>query len=263
MQNSAIPIVPVHCFTKIANVGDAINLPLISRLFGVHAIFADQDDEHVLAIGSLLQRANRYSKVWGTGLLHDSLLVADVPAESIHALRGKLSYAAMRAQGFQLRDIPLGDPGFMVAKILREGFNELPKTHRLGVVAHYVDRGHPWLRQMLSDPAVADLNVHDDPDVFLQKLAGCEAVVSSSLHGLVFAEALGIPNIWLKLSEKVLGEGFKFRDWFSLAEDPQTFPELPGHSENSEYWITRARLHNMDIDCAALFDSFPRVDWHL
>jgi hypothetical protein len=65
---------------------------------------------------------------------------------------------------------------------------------------------------------VADLNVHADPEIFLASLAGCEAVASSSLHGLIFAEALRVPNVWIELSGKVHGGGFKFRDWFSLAE---------------------------------------------
>jgi hypothetical protein len=260
MENTAIPTVPVHCFTKVANVGDQMNLPLISRLFGVQAVLAGQDKEHVLAIGSLLQRANRHSKIWGTGLLHHSLPVADIAPTSVRALRGKLSYTAMRDKGFALGDIPLGDPGFLVAEVLREQHSNSPKTYRLGVAAHYVDRDQPWLQQILADPVVADLSVHDEPDVFLRKLTACEAVASSSLHGLVFAEALAIPNVWLKLSNKVLGDGFKFHDWFSLAETPQTLPELPDHAISAEHWARRARLHDIRIDRAALLASFPRVE---
>ncbi len=259
MQETSNPIVPVHCFTRIANVGDRINLPLISALFGVQAVVAGQEDEHVLAIGSLLQRANAYSRIWGTGLLHGSLPMAEFPAANVRALRGKLSYAALRRKGFALRDIPLGDPGFLVAEMPPGRYHYLPKAHRLGVVAHYVDRGHPWLSQILADPAVVDLNVHDDPDDFLQKLAACEAVASSSLHGLVFAEALGIPNVWLKLSDKVLGEDFKFHDWFSLADNPQTLPCLPDSGKSCEPWTGRARLHDMRIDRAALMECFPPV----
>jgi hypothetical protein len=46
------------------------------------------------------------------------------------------------------------------------------------------------------------------------------------LHGLVLADAIGIPNVWTLLSEnKVVGHGFKFRDYYSAfdIDDPIPF----------------------------------------
>jgi pyruvyltransferase len=127
----------------------------------------------------------------------------------------------------------------------------------LGVAARYADRSHPWVERILADPDVADLNVHTDPSDFLQKTVECEAVVSSSLHGLIFAEALKIPNLWIKLSDKVLGEGFKFRDWFSLADFPQEEPELPSNKDTAKNLAARTILHGMRIDQESLIGSFP------
>jgi pyruvyltransferase len=56
------------------------------------------------------------------------------------------------------------------------------------------------------------------PAAVLQDIDKCDAILSSSLHGLVCADSLNIPNGWLSLSDKVFGKGFKFRDHFSATE---------------------------------------------
>jgi hypothetical protein len=121
----------------------------------------------------------------------------------------------MRASGIALKNVTLDDPGFLIGKIA-EGWPQVKKEYRLGIAAPYVDRMNPWVQSLLATWRIS--NVHADPEIFLANLAGCEAVASSSLHGLIFAEALRVPNVWIELSGKVHGGGFKFRDWFSLAE---------------------------------------------
>ena len=58
---------------------------------------------------------------------------------------------------------------------------------------------------------------------YMAALSGCEAIASSSLHGIVFAHAYGIPAVHVQLSDRVLGEGFKFDDYrasIGSAHDP-------------------------------------------
>ena len=49
----------------------------------------------------------------------------------------------------------------------------------------------------------------------IDEILKCNKIVSSSLHGIVLAEAYGIPAKWEKYSDDVLGNGFKFRDYLS------------------------------------------------
>jgi hypothetical protein len=95
--------------------------------------------------------------------------------------------------------------------------------------------------------------------VFLENLAGCESVASSSLHGLIFAEALQVPNVWIELSDKVLGGGFKFRDWFSVVEMPQLEPDVPRSTDEMIRLTERATLHGMRIEVDSLINSFPQL----
>lgn len=245
---------PISYFIKIRNVGDALNPILVDKLFGLDTRWSDRRQPHITAIGSLTV-VSPLSCVWGSGLMHEQAKVEEASASRIFALRGKLSYAQFVRSGIRPGDIPLGDPGFLISQLhLAPTF----KKFRIGIAAHYVDRDHPWVRSSLLEPGVADLNVHHDPESFLQRMRQCEVVVSSSLHGLVFAEALGIPSIWIRLSDSVAGDGFKFRDWYSLAaEPPETMPALPG--ETLDAVASRAALHDMRIDIEGLKSSFPSV----
>ena len=38
------------------------------------------------------------------------------------------------------------------------------------------------------------------------------------MHGLIAADSLGIPNQWFALSEQVIGNGYKFADYYSVFE---------------------------------------------
>jgi hypothetical protein len=251
--------VPIHYFTGVNNVGDLLNPFLVSRLFGVRTHLAvDPSLPHLIGIGSFIQTANQQSHVWGTGAISSSSKIADLDVDKIHALRGKLSHNLLSSSGLKLRDMPLGDPGFLVGR-LEHGVSPSKKS-RLGIAPHYVDRQHPWVNKLLANPDVIDLNVHRPVEEFLTAISSCEAVVSSSLHGLIVAEALGIPNVWIKLSDDVIGDGFKFRDWFSLANRPQNEPELPidGAAEDIVAELCdRARLHEMQINRQELVDAFP------
>jgi hypothetical protein len=57
--------------------------------------------------------------------------------------------------------------------------------------------------------------VFDPPADVVGAIAGCDFVLSSSLHGLVVADSFGIPNAWLRVSDRQRGEGFKYRDYYA------------------------------------------------
>jgi pyruvyltransferase len=237
------------------NVGDQVNPWLLRRLFGLEAVLPQSRAQpHLLAVGSIMVFANKYSRIWGTGIMQPGDRIGDIVPGNVHAVRGKLTHERLRQLGMPIGDVPLGDPAFLAARAFAEGGSH-EKRFRCGIAAHYVDRGHAWVQEALRDSDFADLNVHLPVSEFLERMISCEAVISSSLHGLIFAEALGIPNVWVEFSDRVAGGGFKFRDWFSLAEQPQAAPGRP--TEPAEAIARRARLHDIGIDVNALTSAFP------
>jgi hypothetical protein len=52
----------------------------------------------------------------------------------------------------------------------------------------------------------------------VKAISECKLILSQSLHGLIVADALGIPNVWIEPSSKMIGGEFKFHDYFSTIE---------------------------------------------
>ena len=80
--------------------------------------------------------------VWGTGL-DPAEPVGELDGERIWALRGKLTYALLKPEIAGLRDVPLGDPLYLVGRRAAALAPSRIITHRLGIVPQLVDRDHP------------------------------------------------------------------------------------------------------------------------
>jgi len=242
-------------FLRIPNVGDRINPALIRALSGQQAVWTDDFSKpHLLACGSMLPQATAMSSVWGTGAM-GPLVVGAPKAENIHALRGPLTAIALRDSGVAVGDVPLGDPAFLAPSLF--GLARNMRGTRIGVAAHYRDRFHPIVQRLLQSEESVDLNVHAEPREFIRAMTECRAVISSSLHGLIFAEAIGIPNLWIKLGDEIAGGSFKFTDWFATTKWPQLRPCFPSENDNAASLARQAELHESKIDSAALAAAFP------
>ncbi len=209
------------------NVGDAVAPLLVESLTSRPSMLArSAEAPYLLSIGSLLQTSTRNAFVWGTGLIHPDAPIGDLDAAHVLAVRGKLTYANLVRNGIRVRDIPLGDPGTLFARRLatRHAAAARAPHFALGLVPYVFDRAHPFFVAAARDPRVKVLDVCAPVETFFSDLASCEAIASSSLHGLIFGEAFGLPTLWIEVSDQVTGSPFKFADWFSLSENPQRAP---------------------------------------
>lgn len=248
---------PISYFIRLPNIGDRINPEIVEAITRRPARWTgNRTQPHLLATGSLLSTATTQSHVWGTGLIHPARGIGSADAAKIFALRGKLTYAEVRKAGLRIPDVPLGDPAVLVSSNLGLTKSERPH-YRLGLVPHYVDRLHPYLADVARHDGVAVLDVRQPPEAFLRKLRECRAVVSSSLHGLVFADALGIPSLWMELTDEIVGDGFKFRDWFSTSSNPQSEPFRPRSVAELASAEQRCEPRAPEIDTEALATALP------
>lgn len=93
------------------------------------------------------------------------------------------------------------------------------KKYQIGIVPHYVD--YKAATELLSGIGndVTLIDVKQDPESFISKITECESIASSSLHGLILADAYNIPNIWIEFSNLVVGKGWKFMDYYSTTSN--------------------------------------------
>lgn len=205
------------------NWGDDINYHFIRHLTKRDvAIYFDTPvamalkRSNYLCIGSTLNYLpTRQTIVWGAGVIDDSLDMRAEP-ERVLAVRGPLSRDYLLARGIACPEV-YGDPALLIPYFYRPTRYESTRRKRIGIVPHYKDKDSPVLAAIgrnHPDLDFLDIVNYGKWTNFIDRLCDCDAVFSSSLHGLIVAEAYGIPNYWIQVSGNVLGNGFKFRDYF-------------------------------------------------
>jgi hypothetical protein len=218
--------------SEINNFGDALNPILIEKLFSIKNHIKDANHAKLFAIGSILQ--NLYCKkkyrfisffqrlylpaahVWSSGLITPPARGCRLKRKiKIFALRGHYTRDILQYHTKQdLSRIPLGDAGLLASDLLIK----IPsKAHRVGIIPHLVDEKNELIPDLIKlVPGSTLINICGDPFETLNKISSCEIILSSSMHGLIAADSLGIPNQWIKFSDEVIGNDFKFKDYYSV-----------------------------------------------
>lgn len=250
--------IKLHYSASKPNWGDQLSPAICKLLSGRDVVYAKVGNCDLIAIGSILSRLKEvfFAKrvhVWGTGFIE--AVPPHKTRHIIHAVRGKKT--AELLTNVEIKTF--GDPGLLCDRLL-PNYRDIPKTVPLGIVPHYKDRDDPAIRDFIrNNPGTAVIDVFSDTLPYLEKLASCRCILSSSLHGLVAADALEIPNSWLTLSDHVIGEGFKFRDYYSIYDIPEPSPlSLEEFSRHKQAQIIESYIRpNLTVIKQALADAFP------
>ncbi len=214
-----------HHDPSIRNFGDWLSPLVVELVSGRQVEHASLDECELVAIGSLIEVVlesprSEPVQLWGTGFIRDGPSTSD-PRVRVAALRGPLTAGRFES----VPDPALGDAGLLCHHLLGR---RPPKRHPLGIVTHYVDLELPLIGEYRRHGRYPLLSPLMRPTDFVRAVAECEVIVSSALHGVITADALGIPNRWTVLSERVLGAGYKFRDYLGLFGVPDVSPvDLP------------------------------------
>ena len=188
------------------NFGDDLNPWILGQLSGATFRWGSTSGAHVLGVGSIGARATGDSWVMGSGLLRP-LGAGDRPKVGrVLALRGALTAEMLRVEAPYL-----GDPVCLIDRLL-------PRPSGggggLGVVPHAINVA-AWRRALRAREDARVIDPAGGPLAVVRAIAACDRVASQSLHGLVVADAYGIPAVWMEPSEGMVGGRFKFDDYFT------------------------------------------------
>jgi hypothetical protein len=215
--------------SNLRNFGDWLSPLICEAISRGKVVFADPHHCQLIAIGSILKKLHKTNRwffrrkiaIWGTGSIGEQGTYSS--HHDYHAVRGKLSRNKISSSKYA--HITLGDPGLLCESVWSGNIQQ--KNFAVGLVPHYIDHAHPLLKELLNNSKHFTLiNVYDHPIKVIEQIARCEMVLSSSLHGLIVADALQIPNAWIKLSNLIGPNDFKFHDYYSIYDisDIKPFP---------------------------------------
>jgi pyruvyltransferase len=126
-----------------------------------------------------------------------------LPRAQVVALRGRRTESVIGRQAPLLGDIGI---------VLNTMFTPTYKKD-LVVVPHLADK-----QLVTAYPGADVISLSDHPRVVMEQMRHYNRVVTSSLHGLIAADALGITHKWVP-SKEVLGGDWKFQDYASAFDD--------------------------------------------
>lgn len=203
------------CKEAVYNFGDLIT-PLLLNAYGLieytEADTGNGSATNLVIVGSVLNPYwnNHPLTIVGAGLLWDER--KNFPMDGTLALRGKLTKDRLGVT----KDIPLGDPGLLVSRILPMPAASASSEKSIGILPHWKDYASPRLDAYRNNPRYKIINPRCEVLFAAREICSCSAIIASSLHGLIIADSYGIPNIRLEFgSKQVDTNDFKYRDYYS------------------------------------------------
>jgi pyruvyltransferase len=171
------------------------------------------DKKVLVPIGSTIARGNKKTTFWGNGFLNKK---ESFKGGKIYAVRGKYTDEKLRKDGFKGCSV-YGDPALLLP-IIYPIHNRCIKRNEIGIIPHYLDL--PYFQANYSNKyKIIDLTTNNVEGI-ISEICSCKKILSTSLHGIIVAQAYDIPALWIKKND-IGTDGFKFHDYFSSVEIPQ------------------------------------------
>ena len=262
--------IPVFYWDQVPNCGDELSRYLVSKLLSNRLKkeilkVPSWKEGKLVTVGSLFNINLLMTKCtyWGTGCLGKehffkqelstnyplSILNFFIPLNikraiyrsrsKVFAVRGPLSRDLLLTVGVKCPKI-FGDPALLLPDVYIP--RELEKKY-FGLVLHHtqlskIEQTRAFCSNL--DGRLIDISCSTNSEIenFVDEVTSCSKVFSSSLHGIIIAQAYGIPAQWVEFKGRPINTEveFKFKDYFLGAGQIVQKPlELDGLEDLEKY----------------------------
>ncbi|CAF4225655.1 unnamed protein product [Rotaria sp. Silwood2] len=203
------------------NFGDKLSHVLIKAIvnFNVTVITDDAhklicDKPKLLAIGSIIHFACPNDVIWGSGLISPSAFISHWKSMpnltfDIRAVRGPTTRSILMSELNLTVPAIYGDPALLLPYYLISFKKSTKPVIRRLLILHYTDADKQTITSGLNQ--VVTVHVLLPWNELLSLIVQSELVISTSLHGIIVAEAFGVPA---RLLKSPLLDLFKFHDYY-------------------------------------------------
>lgn len=196
---------------SFTNFGDYLSLKLVERMLQkkvtvVNHTFAGKK---LFAIGSIISKASTGDVIWGAGIkgLHLQKKDYKFTALDVRAVRGPLTRAFL-LENFGIKSPQIyGDPALLIPYFFPEFKRQKTPKYPYIIIPHYSEE-----KMFPKDKYPHAVYPSEPWNVVIQKILDSKFVISSSLHGIILAEAFKIPARFLRITDHE--PLFKYQDYY-------------------------------------------------
>lgn len=184
------------------NCGDILT-PYILEKYGYDVVWTPASEADTICVGSIAGTAKAGMRVLGSGCPWASRKVN--PVAQWVWVRGPLTRDRVVESGGTCPEI-YGDAALLLPRFFK-GSDK--KIHDLGIVSHYVD--YNTIKEKYPNHRIINMRTNNLEQT-IREITECRKIVSSSLHGIIVANAYGIPAAWARFNP-LSGDDSKFHDY--------------------------------------------------
>lgn len=239
------------------NFGDILSPYIVEKLTSIPPKFVGRR-EGMLAVGSIIKWASSNSTIWGAGTSTQGI---ELPCDADYrSVRGPYTRAEVINNGGKCPEV-YGDPAWLVPLFYEK---QITKSSDLGLILHYIHEDGS-VRAGSSTKEISIRRVgFEQIEAFLDEMLSCKRIISTSLHGVILANAFGIPVLWGTVSDSgadIHGDGIKFKDYFNTIGIDENLKPIDlskyGTIENSTFEDKDFWLPHKKIDIQKLMEVAP------
>jgi pyruvyltransferase len=263
----------VNIFTiNTKNFGDGVNKRFWMELSKKKIAF-NKIKNHYLTTGSIMCLATNKSIIFGTGFISEN---ADLGGGNFKSNNNKLCYKPnniISVRGPLTRNKLInfglncpenyGDPLILLPCIYNK--QSIVNKNIVGIIPHYIDKKDNNLKLLIEnlklsgyDVIIIDIEISDKYELLIDNINKCKYIISSSLHGVIMGLIYKKKTIYLQFSNKVIGNGFKFNDFFYSLNIDYSHKQI--YKNNILDNIININYENLVILGTKMIELIPFID---